>query len=446
MKNSIEKNTLEKFAANYEANKSLAVARMAINTNGLVNSAIDPDAVHALQNTFSVDVDAGAITNQKQSGRCWMFAGLNIIRMVAAKKLNLKTLEFSQAYLQFYDKLEKFNFTLEKAIKLADESLDSRLNTLLLDGGVADGGHFAMFTSLVKKYGVVPNELMPDNCVDCGTAQLNSLLNALVAKDILTLRSLKKEGKSEEEILAKKEEFVSEAYNVLCTSVGVPPKSFTYEYKDKDNKFVRLEETTPLEFYEKYVGVNLDDYVVLSDAPMAGYKKYQKYTSEWINNVIGGDPVVFFNVEINEMKKAVIASLKANELVWFAADVSSASLRKEGLLGYNVIRYDRLLNVELLQDKGARMDTRTSFCNHAMTFTGVNLLDNDVPNRWKVENTWGKDAGKDGFFIMDDAWFENFVYEVLVKKEFLPAELVKKFEESKALEVEPWGVMWNEIN
>ncbi len=445
MKNTIEVSILTKFANSFKENNALNVARMAVNTNGLVNSAIDPDTVQSLQNTFSIDVDAGNITNQKQSGRCWMFAGLNIIRMVGAKKLNLKSFELSQAYLQFYDKLEKFNFTLEKSLKLADEPIDSRLNTLLFDGGVSDGGHFAMFTSLVKKYGVVPSEIMPDNCVNSSTAQLNSLLSALVAKDILALRELKKEGKSEEEILAKKEEFLSECYNVLCVTLGVPPKSFIYEYKDKDNKFVRLEETTPLEFYEKYIGVNLDDYVVLSDAPMSGYKKYQKYTSEWINNVIGGDSVVFFNVGIDEMKKAVISSLKGNELVWFAADVSSESLRKDGYLAYGLIRYDKLLNVELLQDKGARMDTRTSFCNHAMTFTGVNLLEGDVPNRWKVENTWGKDAGKDGFFIMDDAWFENFVYEVFVKKEFIPIDLLKKYEESSVQEVEPWGVMWNEI-
>ncbi len=444
MKNDLEICDIEKFAKSYEANQTLAAARMAISKNGLVNSAIDPDAANALKNVFSIDVDSGDITNQKQSGRCWMFAGLNIIRMVAAKKLNLKTLELSQAYLQFYDKLEKFNFTLEKSLKLANESLDSRLNSFLFDGGISDGGHFAMFSNLVKKYGIVPSEVMPDNCVDSSTGEINSLLSSLVAKDIMILRDLKNEGK-EDEILTKKEEMLSEAYGLLCATIGLPPKKFTYEYKDKDNKYIKLEETTPLEFYEKYVGVNLDDYVVLSDAPMQGYKKYQKYVCEWVNNVIGGDDVTFFNVDVNEIKKAVIASLKANELVWFAADVSSKSLRKDGLLGYNVIRFDKLLGVELLNDKGARMDTRTSFCNHAMTFTGVNLLDEKTPNRWKVENSWGKDAGKGGFYIMDDEWFSNFVYEVFVKKEFLPKELLTAYEESEPIKVDPWGVMWNEV-
>ncbi len=445
MKSTLEIKDIEKFSESFSKVKELNVAKRSVATNGIVNSAIDPDAVIALQNTFSIDVDAGEITNQKQSGRCWMFAGLNIIRMVAAKKLNLKTLELSQAYLQFYDKLEKANFTLEKALEIANEPINSRLNTFLFDGGIQDGGHFVMFTNLVKKYGVVPSTLMPDNVVNCGTNELNSLLTALIGKDVLALREAKEKGANEEEISSKKEGMLKEIYNVLCVSLGVPPKSFSFEYTDKDNKYVRLEETTPLEFYEKYVGVNLDDYIVLSDAPMAGYNSKQKYTSGWVNNVIGGDPVVFFNVGPEEMKKATIASLKANELVWFAADVSSESLRKKGLLGYNLIRYDELFKISLLQDKGARMDTRISFCNHAMTFTGVNLQEDGKPNRWKVENTWGKDPGFGGFFVMDDAWFDNYVYEVFVKKEFVSPEILKAYEESSTIEVEPWAVMWKEI-
>lgn len=302
MEKYIEINNLEKFQENYKAKKNLAVSRRSVSKNGLVNSAIDEDELHSLKNTFSIDVDAGTITNQKQSGRCWMFAGLNVIRMVLAKKLNAKSMELSQAYLQFYDKLEKANFTLEKALQIANEPIDSRLNTFLFDSGIADGGHFAMFVSLVKKYGVVPSEIMPDNCVNSSTSELNSLLTNLIGKDVLVLREMKKENKTEEEIEAKKEKMLSEIYNVLCVSLGVPPKSFVYEYKDKDDKFVRLEECTPLEFYNKYIGVNLDDYMVLSDAPMSGYKMYQKYSSEWVNNVIGGEPVVFFNVETKEMK------------------------------------------------------------------------------------------------------------------------------------------------
>ena len=442
MNNILEKNVIEGFSSNYEKRKDLAIARRTVSKNGIVNSAIDEDTVHSLKSTFSIDVDAGKITNQKQSGRCWMFAGLNVIRMVLAKKLNAKTMELSQAYLQFYDKLEKANFTLEKALELVDEPIDSRLNTFLFDNGIADGGHFAMFVNLVKKYGVIPSEIMPDNVVNSSTAELNSLLKALIGKDVLVLREMKKEGKDVE---AKKEEMLQEIYNVLCVSLGVPPKSFTYEYVDKDNKFVKLEETTPLEFYEKYVDVNLDDYIVLSDAPMAGYSQEQKYASKWVNNVLGGDDVTFFNVSIEEMKKAVIKSLQANELVWFGADVSSESLRKDGLLGYNLIRFDELFGITLSQDKGERMDTRISFCNHAMTFTGVNLDENEKPNRWKVENTWGKDVGKDGFFVMDDEWFDNYVYEVFVKREFVSQDILEKIDASKTIFVDPWAVMWSEI-
>jgi len=442
-KSSIQAQDLAQFEANVASQSQLAVSRRAVTNCGVVAAATDEEEENKLVPLFSLEVDAGDVTNQKQSGRCWMFAGLNVLRVALAKKLNVKTIELSQAYLQFYDKLEKANFLLEQALALSDEPLDSRLNIFLLDTALGDGGHFVMFRNLVKKYGVVPSSVMPDNGVNSATSQFNNLLHDLVSHDVVLLREAKKEGKDVEALKAK---MLQDVYQVLAVAFGVPPKHFVYEYKDKDDKFVRLEETTPLEFYDQYIGIDLDDYVVLSNAPMAGYESYQKYATKYVNNVIEGNPVTFFNVSLPEMKQALIASLKGGEVVWFGADVLAQSLRKEGRLGANLLHFDELFGITTAKDKGERMDNRTSFCNHAMTFTGVNLLENDVPNRWKVENSWGKENGDNGYFVMDDAWFDNYVYEIFVRRKYVPADLLAKYDSSEIRWVDPFSVMWNEMD
>lgn len=435
---------LASFQKAADERKDLKVASRSIARNGLNNSAIDDSVLHSMPTIFSIDVDAGDITNQKKSGRCWMFAGLNVLRVGIMKNLNLKTFEYSQAYLQFYDKLEKFNFALEKAALLANEPIDSRLNVFLLDTVLGDGGHWAMFVNLVKKYGLVPNYVMPDNAVNCNTAELNDLLNKILAKDVKIIRDLVNNGK-ETEIASTKEKMLSEVYGVLGATLGFPPKEFIFEYKDKDGKFHHVNEPiTPLEWYQKTCP-NLDEYMPLCHGPLTGFVDYQKYTTPWVNNVIGGEGVTIFNVPLDEMKKAIVESLKAGEVVWFGADVLTQSLRKEGILADKLFKVDELLGIDISSDKGSRMDYRTSFCNHAMTFTGVNLVDGK-PNRWKVENSWGKDVGDGGFFVMDEDWFDDYVYEIFVKKDKVSPESVKKYEESQPIEVSPFSVMWKQFD
>lgn len=446
MKQELETKDLISFQKNYEGKKEYTVAERAVTQNGIYASAIDENVRRTLKTTFSVDVECGEVTNQRQSGRCWMFSGLNVIRVILMKKLNVKNIELSQAYLQFYDKLEKANFFLEKAIELRNEEPNSRLNVFLLDSGIGDGGHFAMFTNLVKKYGVIPSEEMPDWAVSKATGELNSILSSLLAKDMKVIHDDAKKGLTEDKIRAKKAKMLDEIYRVLTISIGVPPQEFTYQYKDmgdKDNKpkMVTLPKLSPKEFYEQYIAQDLDEYIPLCDAPIEGMDMYQKYTSPYVNNVIGGDPVVFFNVKTSELKKACIKSLKGGEVLWFAADVSAASLRKEGFLSNDLIRVDELMDIKLPTDKGARLTYRASFCNHAMTFSGVNLV-NNRPDRWKVENSWGKDVGSNGFFVMDDKWFDNYVYEVFVNKKYVDSEIVKKYEESKAIEELPFNTMY----
>lgn len=428
---------IDSFEKDYKKRPENEIASRAVIKNGIVNSAIDPKVVNSVRNTYSVDVDSGDVTNQRQSGRCWMFAGLNVIRTILMRRLNVKNIELSEAYLQFYDRLEKSNFTLEKAIELSDEPYTSRLNQFIYDNGNGDGGYFEFFASLVQKYGVVPIDEMPDGACSQNTNDLNDVLNRLLHKDIAVLRRrAKKESKAE--LRKYKDEMLSEIYKVLEISLGTPVRDFVYEYKDKDNKFVRLPRLTPKEFYDQYIGTDLNEYIALDDYPVEGIKEGHKYTSDFVQNVIGGKPVIIYQTGLKAMKEAVINSLKNNDVVWFGSDVVASSLRKEGILAKDVIKEDELFDVKFASDKGENLMYHSNSCCHAMTITGVNLDENGVPNRWKVENSWGKDNGKDGYFMMDDKWFDSYVYEVFLNKKYIAPELVKQYEEGKVQKIEPF--------
>ncbi len=420
----------------------LNLKKATVMKNGITGSSTAIELEREMKFAFSVDVESGNVTNQKRSGRCWMFSGLNVLRTILYKKLNVKNIELSQAYLQFYDKLEKANFFLEKAIEFASEDVKSRNNVFLLDSTIQDGGHFVMFSNLVKKYGVVPLEEMPDHAVSSETLELNTVLSSYLSQAMKDLRAMVKEGKSTEEISKKKKDVLSAIYRILTISLGSPVSSFEYEYVDKDNHYVRLKRMTPKEFYDEYIKEDLEDYLPLCDAPLGHMKPLTRYTCDMVNNVVGGSPIIFFNVPLQEMKKSVIASLKANMPVWFAADVSSQSLRKEGYLVDGILLQNELFSLENHMDKASRMDYRSSFCNHAMTFTGVNLDEEGKSNRWKVENSWGKENGKDGYFVMSDKWFDEYVYQVFVKKEYVNPEIVDAYQKSALESVDPFDTLW----
>lgn len=408
---------------------------------GLSEVAYDLDKEHAHPFIFSKEVETSSVTNQQRSGRCWIFAGLNILRPAVNKTLNRGDFEFSQSYLQFFDKLEKANFFLVKMAERLDLSPESEEVAYLLDRAIGDGGHFVEFVNLVNKYGVVPHEVMPDNAVNSSTGEINELLSDILVEDLIKMKEEKAKGKDP---LALLHSFREEIYRVLTLVFGKPVEKFDYTYVDKDKKVITLKGLTPKSFYEEYVKEDLSEFVCLTVADMEGYDKYQKYGSPLVNNMIGGEEVIFFNVEDKEFLTAIIASLDNDEPVWFAADVGASSDRKKGLLLSSIHPYNALVGHPNALSKKERLTYRRSFLTHAMVFLGYYKEDEEI-KRFKVENSWGKENGKDGHFVMDKGWFDSYTYEIFVKRKYVDEEILKKYDASDVKNVSPFGIMWAEF-
>ncbi|WP_420842619.1 C1 family peptidase [Fructilactobacillus cliffordii] len=388
----------------------------AINSNGINQTAKNAKVLRQLNRTFSDEIKTGKVSNQKQSGRCWLFSILNTLRHKFADQYNVKDFELSQSYLFFWDKIERANMFYSHLIALADRPLSDRDVAFYLDSPDDDGGQWAMAASLVQKYGVVPRETFPENAVTENTSEFADLLNRKLRKDGLALRKLVRDGASDAEIVATKDQFLTEVYQITASAIGVPPERFDLEYRDDDNHYHFDQGLTPKEFYQKYIDVDLNDYVVLSNAPDKDY--YQMYALPSQDNVIGGLSIQFLNLPMEELKQAAITQLQNQETVWFGNDVLKQADRKAGILDSQLYLQDQLLDVDTQMSKKERFETHEAEVSHAMTLTGVDLIDGQ-PRKWKVENSWGDKVGKDGYFVMGDNWMDDYVYEVVIRRKYL---------------------------
>ncbi|RLC58359.1 MAG: aminopeptidase [Candidatus Cloacimonadota bacterium] len=412
--------------------------------NGILNVGLDEIALNHqsktdLQHTFSLELITGKITSQDKSGRCWLFAGLNTMRFKIMKDLNLKNFELSQTYQMFFDKIEKANYFLENILETLDEETNSRLIMWLLSAPLNDGGQWDMFTSIVEKYGVVPKDTMPETFASSNSARMNHILTLKLRGYASLLREYHQNGKTLEELKYEKKKMVLEFYRLLTMFLGIPPKSFTFEYTDKDKKFYRDKNITSKEFYTKYVDVDLKDYISVINAPTKDKPFNKTFTVQYLGNVEGGNNVKYLNLDMNTFKKLALTQLKDGFPVWFGSDVGQKMKRENGILAEDIYSYEDALQSKFELDKAGRLDYGESLMTHAMVFTGVNIID-DVPNRWKVENSWGEKNGKKGYFVMSDKWFEEYTYQIVINKKYLSEDL-KKAWKSEPIVLKPWDPM-----
>lgn len=436
----ITKESLTLYKDKYNANASNKVVQNAIAKVGINKSSIDNNMTRRHNFVFSHETEKGEITNQKSSGRCWMFAALNTARVDTMEKLNVKTFEFSQNYTLFWDKLEKSNYFLDSIIETVDEPLNSRLVQHLLQAPVQDGGQWDMFSGILEKYGAVPKAAMPETYHSSNTRELNQLLTAKLRDFAAKIRESYKDGKSTEELVDQKEDYLYFVYALLVKTLGEVPETFTYEYRDKDEDFHRISDITPQEFFEKYVAWDLEERISLINAPTEDKPFGKTYTVKYLGTIKEAQPIRYVNAPIEALKEAAVQSIKDGEPVWFGCDVGKMLDREAGIMDDRAYDYEATLGESVELTKAQRLDYGESLLTHAMVFVGVDLDDEGNPIKWKVENSWGDKNGDKGVYSMTDKWFDEYNYQVAVKRKYIDEKWLKALDEP-VVELEPWDPM-----
>ena len=428
---------IAEFSRDFNADPKNQVIARAAGRSGVLEASYNERVAGRLTRGFSTELDTDNVTNQKQSGRCWLFSTLNVLRHDFGAKHKAKNFTLSQAYNFFWDKIERANNFYEKIIETADKPLDDREVRAYLDFAGGDGGQWAMAVSLVKKYGVVPSYAMPESFNTNATSGFATALADKERKDALALRRLAQAGDKEGLEKARKQ-FLNEVYRMTAIAVGEPPKTFDLEYKDDDKNYHLEKNLTPVEFFNKYFDVDLDDYVVLTNAPDHEYNTLYHLSSQ--ENVDGGSPILFLNVPMEFLGQAAIAQLKDGEAVWFGNDVLRQMDRKTGYLDTELYQLDELFGINSQLTKAERLATGVGTVSHAMTLVGVDEDHGDI-RQWKVENSWGDKIGAKGFFVMSQDWFNDYVYEVVVHKKYLTKDQ-QALLTSTPVELDPWDSLY----
>ena len=398
------------------------VAQNAVSNTDLASLALNRDLVQSMDFSFSTKLDEWSVTNQKRSGRCWLFATLNLFRVGAMKKMNVKDFEFSQSHLFFWDKLERSNHFLEAIIDTSDRPVDDRTVHFLLSDPIGDGGQWNMAMNLIKKHGLVPKSAFPESSSSSSSRLMNGVLKDFLRSTACEIREILDNGGSEEQARQKKEDRMAEIWKILCIHLGTPPERFDWQWRDKDGEFHRKGEMTPHQFADEFVDIDWEDYICIVNDPRNDY--YRTYTVDYLQNVSGGPPVVYLNVPSNEMKSITQRILEDGTPVWMGCDVGKQMERKKGLWDANLYEFQELYGVEFGMDKADRLRFGQTMMTHAMLFTGVDVVDGK-PRRWKVENSWGaEESGVKGFYTMNDNWYDEHMFEIASPKSYLTDEMI----------------------
>ena len=434
----IKKEYLKKKNKDYQKDAKNVIIRHALSNTSLYTLASNQDNAMDMDFNFDINIKTLSAANQRASGRCWIFAATNVCREIIAKACNLDKFELSQSYLAFYDRLEKANYLLESVIELIDRDYDDRTLTFLLQNGVGDGGQWDMFVNLVNKYGLCPKNVYPETMTSSATRETAQLINFNIRKFAAIAKNLyEKEGL--EAVRKEKNALLDKFYVLLTNAYGVIPEKFDFEYTDKDGKYHLEKCFTPLSFKEKYLGNQLDDFVSLINAPTKSKPFGKTYTIEYLGNVVGGKIVTHLNVSMDRMKELILSQMRDDRIVWFGSDVGFYGDREEGVWDDGRFDLDSLTGLVLKMEKGESLDYHASQMNHAMCITGVSSKEGK-PSKWKIENSWGTDRGKAGYYIMSASWFDQYVYQAVVDKKYLNKDELKALKE-KPIMLKPWDPM-----
>ena len=431
----ISEDMLNRIRSGYQGTPEQKAVKNALASTSIATLAINGENLSMIDTHFSHRVKTKGITDQKSSGRCWLFTGLNVLRAKMIDKYNLPSFEFSQNYNSFYDLLEKSNLFLQAIIDTKELPLEDRKVDWLLKNAIGDGGQFTGVSNLIMKYGAVPKEVMPETYQSDNTSQMGMILKWKLREYALHLRGMKTAKAME-----AKEGMLTEIYRILVECLGVPPTEFEWTRYDKEGKAVSTKKYTPKSFYQEFIGEDLENnYIMVMNDPSREYNKV--YEIEYDRHVYDGENWVYLNLPIEKVKELAIASIKDNTAMYFSCDVGKFIDRNKGTLDINNMDYASLFRTQFPMDKKQRIQTFSSGSSHAMTLIAVDLDEAGNPKKWMVENSWGASSGYQGNLIMTDEWFDNYMFRVVVEKKYVPADVMKLLEQKPIL-LPSWDPMF----
>ena len=432
---------IQKLDNSFEMSEQHRAKLNAITKNGPSKLALDHKINNKYDHLFDVKLDGPGITDQKHSGRCWLFAGLNIIRPDIIDKYNLKSnFELSQTYSFFWDKLEKSNIFLEQIISTRKKDIMDRSLQDLISSPIGDGGWWTYVVDIVEKYGVVPKSISPETHNSKNTPAMNKVLSRLLKHDAAKLRKMHRQDKSVQELRQKKEKMLEDVYRILAYHLGEPlhpDETFTWRVKTKDGEFIE-KEFTPKSFYKKATDIDLNNYISLLDHPI--HKYGQHYKINHCKNVAGANDLNFVNIKNDKFKKYTAQAVQDSTPIWFAAAAGFDMSREKGIMAAGLKNYEDLLNVNLdyTMEEGVAYDI--CIPNHAMVFSGLDTTKSGRVRKWRVTNSWGTDNGKAGYYAMADGWFDKYVFNVILPKKYIPKRILSILEEEPK-EIPTWDPM-----
>lgn len=429
-------NQIQKSFENNAADKAI---RNAIGGTDIKKLALSQDNLKSIDTHFAIHLKNKGITNQESSGRCWLFTGLNVMRAKAVTKYKLPNLEFSQVYCFFWDQLEKANLFLQNSIDNADKPIDDQMVSWLFENPLSDGGTFTGVADLVAKYGLVPTEAMPETFSSNNTSHFAEILKLKLREFGLELRELAAKNADTQ---TRKTEMLGTVYRILALNFGGPPTEFDFIRKNEKGENIETEHHTPMSFMQKYGDTELiSNYVMLMNDPTRDY--YKVYEINMDRHVYEGKNWIYVNLPIDEIKEMAVASLKDSNMMYFSCDVGKFLNSKRGLLDLNNYDYESLFGTTFGMDKRQRIATHASGSSHAMTLCGVDFDSNEKTTKWLVENSWGASSGWNGYLIMTDEWFNEYMFRLVINEKYASSK-VKKALKTKPIMLPAWDPMFLE--
>jgi bleomycin hydrolase len=409
----------------------------ALTNNDIKKLAVNREKRMAHDDIFNHKIEAKGITNQKKSGRCWLFAAFNVMRPQVMEKYKLKKFEFSQSYLFFWDKFEKANLFLELIIEMRDRDPLDRELQMILESPFPDGGLWIYAVELIEKYGAVPKSVMPESEQTDNTGMMDRIVSRKLRKDASILREMSRNGATVSDLRARKVEMLKDVYKMLVLNMGVPPTEFQWRYETKDSIVSQVKSYTPKGFFEEVVNVNLRDYVPIYNHPLHPYDRL--YQMRLNRNMYDRPDNIFLNLDTQRMRELALKQLLDDQPVYFACDVGKEDNYELGIMSPKIYDYDSFYGLDLSMSKADKFRYLESHSTHAMVFVGVDTLDGK-PVKWLVENSWGNERGDKGYWTMYDEWFDEYVYKVIIHKKYLPDRILDIMKTQPVI-LPPWDPM-----